>query len=184
VDASVPAEPVRPGRLGSPDGLVVDPLAGEQVEIALGQAFGALLKELGLGEDDLKGEQNVLRAFETLRNAVKPYLRPKARFVGVTREDIFGKGYSFLLALRVNNYGVLSYWRYTARFTEETPSRTRLLQRIHKQAVCSAGHVFGLARCSDPTCPRAYVHSVAEHDRKNEELCPACKKAFDKAFGR
>ncbi len=118
-----------------------------------------------------------------LRKAVRRHERARARFVGVTRRDIFQKDYSFLLALRIGEHGVLSYRRYTADFTEEAPDRARLLRRLHVVCVNSAGHVFGLARCSDPSCPRSYSHSVAEDDKKGEELCPACKKAFRRAFG-
>lgn len=121
---------------------------------------------------------------EALWHAAKPYERAKARFVGVTRRDIFRKDYAFLLALRIGGYGVLSYRRYLAEFTDETPDRSRLLRRLNIQVINSAGHVYDLERCSDPTCPRSYAHSVAEHDKKGEQLCPKCKRDFDKAFGR
>ena len=45
------------------------------------------------------------------------------------------------------------------------------------------GKVFGIDSCTDPSCPRAYPHSVAEHDAKSDKLCDKCRKALNKAFG-
>ena len=133
------------------------------------------------GEED---QWDVAKLVGILRKAVKPYERPGARFLGVTCKDVFDDDYAFLLALRIDEHGVLSFRRYLADFTNEAPDRSRLRKRLSTQIVNCAGHVFGLPRCSDPTCPRAYSHSVAEHDKKSEKLCQTCRRLFDKAFGR
>ena len=49
--------------------------------------------------------------------------------------------------------------------------------------VVDEGHLFGLQRCSDPTCPRAYPNSLDEHDAKGAILCGQCRDGFDRLFG-
>jgi len=118
-----------------------------------------------------------------LRTAARPYRHPKARFLAVTRQGLFAEGCSFLFGYRWDEYAVVSYRRFGAAFTGEAPNRTRLLRRLTNQALSSTGHMFRLARCSDPTCPRAYPHSLGEHDVKSDRLCPVCRAAFSKVFG-
>jgi len=71
-----------------------------------------------------------------------------------------------------------------AEFNNETPNRPKLKERMLKQCLSSAGLIFGIERCSDPTCPRAYPHSLKEHDAKSTELCPACKRGFREKFAQ
>jgi predicted Zn-dependent protease len=116
--------------------------------------------------------------------AVRPFAKPNVRFLGITRSDLFGENVNFWFGYRVGDYGIVSYHRFTASFNKETPDRTRLARRLHLQVLASAGHVFGLEHCSDPTCPRSYPNSLAEHDAKSNKLCENCRKGFDAAFGR
>ncbi len=120
-----------------------------------------------------------------LENAVKSYRRPRARFLGITRKDMFSEGSSFLFGqTKHGKCGIVAYGRFLADFHDEPPRRSRLLRRTVTQCLSSTGFLFRVKRCGDPTCARAYPHSVAEHDIKEERLCPDCKKGFDKAFGR
>jgi predicted Zn-dependent protease len=114
-----------------------------------------------------------------------PLWASKVRFIGVTRRDIYEKDYSFLFGnAYMGQVAVVSYRRFMSSFTNETPSRDRLLKRTVNQMLSSSGRVFGIETCTDPTCPRAYPHSVDEQDAKSDKLCDTCRKAFDKAFGR
>ena len=79
--------------------------------------------------------------------------------------------------------GVFSYRRFAGALSDEPPNRERLKQRALKQALSSTGLMFGLPRCTDPTCARAYVNSLAEHDAKQVKLCPQCQQGFAKYFG-
>ena len=80
------------------------------------------------------------------------------------------------------NCGIISYWRYRSALVEEPPNRDRLRERTLKQALSSAGLLFSLTRCTEPTCARAYANDLAEHDSKQPRLCSACKEAFSKRF--
>jgi predicted Zn-dependent protease len=117
--------------------------------------------------------------------ATQPLWQDKVRFIGVTCHDVYGKGTAFLLAnAYLGQVSVISYRRFMSSFTNETVSRERLLKRTVNLALSGCGKVFGVDGCKDPTCPRAYPHSVAEQDAKSDTLCDDCKKAFDKVFGR
>lgn len=143
--------------------------------------FAAIVAEVRTEER----QWNSLALLKVLRKATKAHKQNNVRFIGVTRCDIYGKNTSFLLA---NGYlgeiMVMSYRRFMSSFTHETVNRNRLLKRMVNQALSSCGKVFGIDGCTDPSCPRAYPHSVAEHDAKSDKLCNKCRKAFDKVFGR
>ncbi|HDY65149.1 MAG TPA: hypothetical protein ENH84_02805 [Phycisphaerae bacterium] len=119
-----------------------------------------------------------------LKVAAEPHQAAKVRFLGITGKDIYTRNYKYLFGWRVGRYGVISYRRFTAEFTGERPRRSRLVLRAYCQAMASAGHVFNVARCNDPTCPRAYVNSLAEQNAKTENLCHQCTTGFDRAFRR
>ena len=106
-------------------------------------------------------------------------------YLGVTTMDLYANEsrYVFGMAGIGANCGVFSYRRYTGAVSDEPPDRERLKRRALKQALSSTGLMFGLPRCTDPTCARAYANSLAEHDAKQVKLCPQCQQAFAKYFG-
>jgi predicted Zn-dependent protease len=97
---------------------------------------------------------------------------------------MFEEKTNFLFGYAYNKgpIAVISYRRFTADFNSDVPNRPRLIKRTAKQALSSIGFMLGVARCNDPTCPRAYPHSLAEHDAKSMNLCPACRAGFQKAL--
>ena len=105
-------------------------------------------------------------------------------YLGVTTLDLYANESRFLFGLAGGNCGIFSYRRYTAALLGEPPNRARLGERAVKQALSSVGLLFGLPRCTDPTCARAYVNDLSEHDSKQVKLCSQCQKAFAKRFGR
>ncbi len=106
-------------------------------------------------------------------------------YLGVTTMDLYANEsrYVFGMAGIGANCGVFSYRRYIGGVSDEPPDRERLKRRALKQALSSTGLMFGLPRCTDPTCARAYANSLAEHDAKQVKLCPQCQQAFAKYFG-
>ena len=55
-------------------------------------------------------------------------------------------------------------------------------QRALKQALSSVGQIFGVPRCTDPTCARAYPNGLAEFDAKQLQYCSQCQQANAKRF--
>lgn len=107
-------------------------------------------------------------------------------FLGVTTMDLYANESRFVFGIAANgaNCGIISYRRYTSVLADEPPNQGRLKERTLKQALSSTGLMFGLARCTDPTCARAYGNGLAEHDAKQPRLCSQCVEAFAKRFSQ
>lgn len=106
-------------------------------------------------------------------------------YLAVVPVDLFSGSSDFLFgsASPSGNYGVISYRRFAAVFTGEPPKRARLVDRLCKQMLSSAGFAVGVPRCTDLRCARSYPRSLAEHDAKGSTLCADCRDGFAKALG-
>lgn len=115
---------------------------------------------------------------------VMPYRRKNVAYLGITSADIYAKDYNFLFGWANRLSGIMSYHRFTAKFNDETPNQEKLVKRTLMQCLSSVGLIYGVKRCTDPTCARAYPHSLTEHDAKKGTLCPECKERFRTIFGQ
>jgi predicted Zn-dependent protease len=106
--------------------------------------------------------------------------------LGITKLDLFSNQsrYVFGISRVGENRAVISYRRYTAAAYDTVPNRERLQERTLKQALSSIGLAYGLTRCSDPTCARAYANSLDEHDAKEVKLCGKCRAQWERKFAR
>jgi predicted Zn-dependent protease len=121
--------------------------------------------------------------YSRLVNETEKDKKTKFKFLGICNLDTYTKGANFLFGTASDKgYGVISYKRFSAEFNEEPPNRARLLDRTLKQALSSLGYMYGIERCSIPTCPRTYPNNLKEHDAKGTELCSKCKQAFEEAL--
>jgi predicted Zn-dependent protease len=116
--------------------------------------------------------------------AVHPFTADNVRFIGVTCNDIYADDKNYYFAWSDGDCSIVSYARFLATFNNEMPDRARLARRFHFQCLTSAGHVFGLDRCMDSSCPLGYPMSVKDQDAKSDKLCDTCQKGFDDAFGQ
>lgn len=91
--------------------------------------------------------------------------------LGVTSHDIYAEEYNFLFGWRSGNVAVMSY----NRFTDSETALSIEIKRTVMQALSSAGHLVGIPRCTEAHCARAYPHSLAEHDLKEDQLCQECR---------
>lgn len=116
--------------------------------------------------------------------AVAPRPGSQRGYLGITKLDLYENESRFVFGSAAigANCGVLSYRRYESSLVDEPPDRTRLKQRTLKQALSTTGLLFGLPRCTDPTCARAYANSLPEHDAKQLTLCSACQEGFAQRF--
>jgi predicted Zn-dependent protease len=131
--------------------------------------------------DDSKGKDpqwDVNQLNVVLSQAIKDYRRRNIAYLGVTSNDIYANDYNFLFGQASRQGGVISYHRFTAAFNNEIPNQERLIKRTVMQALASIGHIYGVGRCTNPTCARAYPHSLSEHDAKAGTLCKACERGF------
>ncbi|MHC4351359.1 MAG: DUF6263 family protein [Planctomycetota bacterium] len=150
----------------------VDARAAEELEALLEYSRGM----------DPQWDADQLR--EVLLRAIMPYRRMNVAYLGVTSVDIYARDYNFLFGWAGRLCGVMSYHRFTADFNDDIPDQERLVKRSVMQSLSAVGLIYGLKRCTDPTCARAYPHSLAEHDAKKGTLCPECKNKFRKKFGQ
>lgn len=120
---------------------------------------------------------------EALCKAVTPFRRGRVAYLGVTAVDIFTGDSNYLFGWAGPSGGVMSYKRFTADFWDDPPNQERLVKRALMQSLSSIGFVYGIQRCADPTCSRAYPNSLQEHDAKTGSLCPECRSAFSKVMG-
>ncbi|MBI5773143.1 MAG: hypothetical protein HZA89_05300 [Verrucomicrobia bacterium] len=134
----------------------------------------------------LGSQWNADDLLELLRQVRGVSAQKQRGYLGIARFDLYANNnrYVFGTASAVINCGVMSYLRYTSAVVDLPPKQERLKQRALKQALSSAGFIFGVPRCTQPTCARAYANSLDEHDAKSVPLCKECKVGFDKAFGR
>lgn len=114
-----------------------------------------------------------------------PRIGPRTLYVAMLPQDLYEGTNNFMFgSAQVNGeYGVISYHRFAADNTGETPKRERLVTRTYKQTLSSVGHMLGVPRTADPMCARAYPASLEEHDAKGDKLCDECRAGFAKAFG-
>ena len=106
-------------------------------------------------------------------------------YIGITEADMYNNNNNFLfgLARTGSNFALLSYCRYRAWFHRERESQSRLLDRIHKQLLSSAGFALGIPRPTDPRSARSYPNGLDDHDLKGTWLAPECIEGFEKALG-
>jgi predicted Zn-dependent protease len=123
---------------------------------------------------------------DQMKQSFLPVRGSSRGILGITKLDLYStqSRYVFGLAENGGNRGIVSYWRYRSDLADDPPNRERLRERTLKQALSSSGLLFGLPRCTDPTCARAYANDLTEHDSKEPRLCSACKEAFAKRFGK
>lgn len=140
--------------------------------------FDAYLED-SIGKDP---QWNADQLQTSLFRAVKPYRRRNVAYLGITSVDIYAKDYNFLFGWANRSGGIMSYHRFTAAFNNDIPNQDRLIKRTLMQCLSSVGHIYGIKRCTNPTCARAYPNSLAEHDAKKGTLCSECTNGFKTKF--
>jgi predicted Zn-dependent protease len=128
---------------------------------------------------------DVVRMREVLAATIQSTQQDHVRYLGITKLDIYSADNNYVFAQHGNVSGVVSYRRFMYdMWGEEVPKRPRLMDRFTKQCVSSAGRLFGLSPCSNPTCVAAYPNSVEELDAKHATFCPACQKKLQEAIAQ
>jgi len=135
----------------------------------------------GIGKDNQWDANELL---SVLIAGVNPSRRMNAAYIGIVPVDVYANYYNYLFGWGNNLGHIISYRRFSAVFNNEPPNQDRLNKRMEMQCLASIGYVFGLPRCTDPTCARAYPNSLQEHDAKSGALCSDCRDGFKKLFGQ
>jgi predicted Zn-dependent protease len=131
-----------------------------------------------------EGQWDAAPLMKSLQAAAQPFERPGLVVIGVTAKDIYANDNNFLFGNASDGFAVISYRRFSAAETGETPKASRLLLRLHKQALSSVGFGFGVERCTTAWCARSYSNSLEQQDAKDPWLCGICRENFRKAFAK
>ncbi|MBK8094751.1 MAG: hypothetical protein IPK32_22975 [Verrucomicrobiaceae bacterium] len=106
-------------------------------------------------------------------------------WLAVTHVDLYigDSNYCFGASVGPPLCAVNSCARFVAEFQGEPPDANRLSDRLLKQMLSSVGTLLGAARPIDPSCPRSYPQSLAEHDAKTLNLCGDCRASLRQHLG-
>jgi archaemetzincin len=99
--------------------------------------------------------------------------------VVITNVDLFIPILTFVFGeAQVGGYAaVVSYHRLRQEFYGLDADDRVVADRLAKEAVHEAGHVFGLTHCDDYECVMAASHAVEWLDLKTSSLCVECGQA-------
>jgi len=108
-----------------------------------------------------------------------------AKILGVANVDIFlpesSSEYVFGQAhwSRNGKAAMISILRMNpGAYVNGKPDDKLLAERMAKEAIHELGHVFGLHNCPEPECVMYLPKSLKELDRKTDNFCIYCQKAF------
>ncbi len=96
----------------------------------------------------------------------------------VTSYNIYAKDYYFLFGWSGGDAAVISYYG----FVSPRVSFGKQIKRLVMQSFSSTGTLIGIPRCTNPTCARAFPHSLAEMDKKEDILCDECLENLIKIY--
>ncbi len=156
-------------------------ITAEEQGPAAAREFDAMLKGL---EDAVQWDAGgILKSVEA---AARGVAKPDVMVLAVTSLDLCGDNANFVFGVAQTGrpFGIISLHRFQASFTGEPPQRSRLIERVSKQALSTFGFMLGVPRCTTPECARAYPQSLAEHDQKPSTPCPQCRAGMELALGR
>lgn len=105
------------------------------------------------------------------------------RVLGVTDVDLFIPVLTFVFgeAQLGGRAAVVSSHRLAPERYGLPPDRTRLQDRLTKEAIHELGHTFELLHCDDFRCVMASSPAVDGIDLKSPRFCTRCRKRLDRA---
>jgi archaemetzincin len=98
------------------------------------------------------------------------------KVIAITRVDLF-------IPILTHVYGeaqlggkaaIISTWRLEEGLSAAASNPT-LQRRLGKEAVHELGHTFTLRHCRERSCIMHYCRSIADVDRKSNQLCRHCR---------
>lgn len=112
--------------------------------------------------------------------------RPGERVLGITGVDLCvrGSGLNFIFGLAQcpGRAAVVSTFRLRPEFYGEKNGGL-FRKRILKECVHELGHTFGLDHCPSPDCVMSFSNSIADVDRKGDDLCRRCREELERRGG-
>lgn len=137
-----------------------------------------------LGNKRYDQQWDAMKLWEIIAESVKSEANQDILWLGVTNVDLFGGNANFVFGMAASppNCAIVSCARFSADFNGEPPDSNRLAERLLKQMLSSVGNLLGAPRSMEPTCPRSFPQSLAEHDAKSLTLCDECRESISRAI--
>jgi archaemetzincin len=98
------------------------------------------------------------------------------RILGVTAFDLYVSRFNFVFgeAQFAGRAALISLFRLSPEFYGQPADNKLFYERVVKEAVHEAGHIFGLAHCKNSHCVMFFSNSILDTDRKYSMLCEKC----------
>ena len=155
-----------------------NPDALRVVEDCLLHVFGVQVRKMALPEADFafdtQRRQYASTAVLEMLNRLRP--RDARKLIGITEGDLYIPVLTFVFghAQLGGRAAVVSLARLRQEFYGLEPNREVFLERVRKEALHEAGHLFGLVHCADPDCAMSLSTGVQQIDRKRAGFCVSC----------
>jgi len=104
------------------------------------------------------------------------------KLLAVTGRDLFIPVLTFVYgqAQFGGRVAVVSLARLKQEFYGLAANREIFLDRVRKEALHEAGHLFGLVHCADRNCAMALATNIGQIDSKRAAFCRACAARLER----
>ena len=171
--------------VGATDG--ADPGAVAAVAARMATEFGGPVRRLDLGDvefafDPARSQYASIPILEMLLRRCPEDAR---KLLAVARHDLFIPVLTFVFGHAQLNgrAGVISLARLQQEFYGLAPDREVFLERVVKEALHEAGHMFGLVHCPERRCAMSLATNVRQIDSKDNAFCPQCAARLRRQMG-
>jgi archaemetzincin len=148
------------------------------VEDCLFDTFGVPVRKIELPETDFAFDAKRRQYASTALLEMLARLRPRdaRKLIGITEGDLYIPVLTFVFghAQLGGRTALVSLARLRQEFYGLEPNREIFLERVRKEALHEAGHLFGLVHCTDPDCAMSLSTGVQQIDRKRAAYCASC----------
>jgi archaemetzincin len=156
----------------------------QTVSDRLGVAFGLPVRELALPpiEFAFDAARRQYASSGVLEMLMRGCPKDAIKLLAVTERDLFIPVLTFVYghAQLGGRVGAVSLARLRQEFYGLPSNHQVLLERVRKEALHEAGHIFGLVHCADRQCAMALATNIGQIDRKRDGFCAACAARLGK----
>ena len=103
------------------------------------------------------------------------------RILGITTSDLFVPGMNFVFgeARCPGRVAVVSSFRLSRSYDDESNENELTEQRIIKEAVHEIGHMLGLQHCPNINCVMHFSKALIDTDIKSDNYCSECQEQVE-----
>jgi len=136
-----------------------------------------LLDEINFAFNRERGQSHSTPVLEKLASMAPSHA---IRIIALTKEDLFIPILTHVYgeAQLGGRAGIVSTFRLAENLSHLSREKN-LHARIAKEAIHELGHTFNLLHCRERTCIMHYCRSIADVDKKSDNLCKYCRTLLE-----